>query len=376
MRYVVTTPAYTPSAFPDASAQGSAGLSGSVGVRRGLVPAAVRATAARLVGSPRVLQLSLDLVGVAFSLLAFMHTPLSAEFLFHGVFVVLTLHAFLFGLRGTLLRIGIASLPLLVYANAHLIGLTEDQLELSEWPLMFVIATIVASMADQRKKTSRLYAARFRQASERLLTVQEEERRRIASELHDGVGQVLTALTLTLDAARAAPRLATAVEHVKFARQLSDTALAETRHLSHSMRPVRSEERGLVPALRDLASQSGFPVEVVADAAAAEPRVLWPTATVEVYRIVQEALANAARHSGSERAQVSVSLEGERLTVVVRDEGVGFSPGEQPEPGIGIAGMEERAALLGGALRIETAPGQGTRVVLSVPTIATGRVIA
>ncbi len=315
------------------------------------------------------MQMALDAAGVTFAILAFAHTPLSAEFLFHGVFVVLALHAFLFGLRGTLLRIGIASLPLLIYANARLLGLNEQSLELSEWPLMFVIAIIVASMADKRRRTSRLYAARFRQASERLLTVQEEERRRIAGELHDGVGQVLTALTLTLDAAGSAKALDGAIDHIRTARRLSDTALSETRDLAHRMRPVRSEERGLVPSLRDLASQSGFPVRVIADAGATNRALLSPTATVEVYRIVQEALANAARHSGAAQAEVTLSSRDGRLNVMVADQGVGFSRVAQDEPGIGLAGMEERAELLGGWLHIASRPGDGTRIELSVPIV-------
>lgn len=319
---------------------------------------------------PGAIRLLLDLAGVGFTVVAFAHSPLSAEFLFHGVFVVLALHAFLFGLRGTLIRIGIASLPLLVYANAQALGLAEQPLELSEWPLMFVIAVIVAWMADRRETTSRRYAALFRQASERLLTVQEDERRRFAGELHDGVGQVLTALTLTLDAASTASRPEIAIRHVRLARRIGDTALAETRDLAHRLRPARLEERGLVPALRDLASQSGFPVRVVAEAGAAQPHLLGSTATVEVYRIVQEALANAARHSGAGQARVSLARQPGRLTIVVSDEGRGFTRGEEQELGIGLAGMEERAEHIGGQITIGSRPGQGTRVTLTVPLAA------
>lgn len=364
----MTIPTYTSPATPEAALRTTVGAVGSGHAGEGLREAIDRVW--RGLGTrPRIVQLLLDVAGVTFAVLAFAHTPLSAEFLFHGVFVVLALHAFLFGLRGTLLRIGIASLPLLLYANAHLVGLDEQSLELSEWPLMFVIAIIVASMADKRQKTSRLYAARFRQASERLLTVQEEERRRIAGELHDGVGQVLTALTLTLDAAGSAQALDGAVDHIRTARRLSDTALSETRDLAHRMRPVRSEERGLVPSLRDLASQSGFPVRVVADDGAMDPALLGPMATVEVYRIVQEALANAARHSGAAQAEVTLACRDDRLNVTVADQGVGFSRVGQDEPGIGLAGMEERAELLGGWLRITSRPADGTRVELSVPVV-------
>ena len=213
---------------------------------------------------PWLIRAALDVVAVGFIVAAFMQTALSAELMFHGVFVMLVMHAFLFGLRGTLIRIGLVSIPLLVYAEATIFGLHEPPLELTEWPLMFVIAIMVAWMADRRLTTSRRYASLFRNASERLLTVEENERRRVARELHDGVGQVLTALTLTLDAAEqeASPRLAR--QRIASARSLADTALAGTRELSHRMRPARIEERGLVTALRDLATQSGFPIPVTA----------------------------------------------------------------------------------------------------------------
>lgn len=324
----------------------------------------------RLWAHPRTAQLLLDLAGIGFIVLAFSHTPLSAELLFHCVFVVLVLHAFLFGLRGTMLRIGLAAIPLLLYADADALGLNQPPLELTEWPLMFVIAGLVAWMAERRSSTSRLYAALFRRASERLLTVEEDERRRIASELHDGVGQVLTALTLTLDAAESETDAGIVRRRVASARGLADTALAGTRDLSHRIRPARLEERGLVAAMRDLASQSGFPVVIDADDAVSDPNVLGPTATVEVYRIVQEALANAAHHSGAPRAHVSVALNDERLTVVVADEGRGFDPAELRESGIGLAGMLERSRLLGGQLSIDSAPHCGTRVTISVPSLS------
>jgi signal transduction histidine kinase len=318
---------------------------------------------------PRIIQAGLDLAGIGFIVLAFAHTAISAEFLFHCVFTLLVLHAFLFGLRGTLLRIGLALVPLLLYADAKAFGWEQPPLELTEWPLMFVIAALVAWMAEKRNSTSRRYAALFRRASERLLTVEEDERRRIAGELHDGVGQVLTALTLTLDAAELEPDAAVARRRVASARQLADTALAGTRDLSHRIRPARLEERGLVAAVRDLASQSGFPVAVYADDASGDPHLLGPTATVEVFRIIQEALANAAHHSGAPRAQVAITRQDERLTVVVADEGQGFDPAEVPESGIGIAGMLERSRLLGGQLSIESAPHAGTRVTVSLSTI-------
>lgn len=371
----MTIPAYTPPALPDVprvAVRAEVTLGGPAQSWRDPIDRAF----SQLRATPRAVELLLDLAGIGFTALAFAHTALPAEFLFHGVFVVLAVHAFLFGLRGTLVRIGIVSLPLVAYANAQALGMSEAPLELSEWPLMFVIAVIVAWMADRRETTSRRYAALFRQASERLLTVQEDERRRIAGELHDGVGQVLTALTLTLDAAGTAGGLDAATRHVRQARRLGDTALAETRDLAHRLRPARLEERGLVPALRDLASQSGFPVRVAADTASMNPGLLGPTAMVEVYRIVQEALANAARHSGAAQAVVSLAAVPGRLTIDIIDEGRGFARDALDAPGIGLAGMEERAALLDGQLAVHSAPGVGTRITLTVPTLVAVRALA
>jgi signal transduction histidine kinase len=364
----VTIPAYTPPAPPEVAGQATVRLEGDLGDPEWLQDRIDRSFA-RLRANPRFIQAMLDLAGIGFILFAFGQTTVAAEFVFHCVFVLLVLHAFLFGLQGTLIRIGLASIPLLLYADARQFGLSEPPLELTEWPLMFVIAALVAWMAEKRSSTSRRYAALFRRASERLLTVEEDERRRIAGELHDGVGQVLTALTLTLDAAESEPDPAVARQRVATARTLADTALAATRDISHRIRPARLEERGLVAAVRDLASRSGFPVAVHADRDARDPHLLGGTATVEVYRIIQEALANAARHSGAAQAHVSVTRLDDRLTVVVSDNGRGFDPAEIPESGIGLAGMLERSRLLGGELSIQSALNAGTRVTISLPTV-------
>lgn len=315
----------------------------------------------------RYAQVAVDLASIATIILTFATTILPADVMFHIVFVLLTVQAFLFGLRATLLRIGIVSIPLLVYANAHLFGLREPDFDLAEWPLMFVIAVLVAWMADRVETTARRYASLFRQASERLLTVEEDERRRIALELHDGVGQVLAAMTLTLDAAGGPLGPKATAQRVGSARRMAETALAEVRHLSHRMRPARLEERGLTAAVRDLAGQSGFPVRVHVEPDAASQLSLEPNVTVGVYRIVQEALANAARHSGAPVAHVSIGARDGRLEVMIADEGRGFDPGATFDPGIGLAGMYERAELLGGRLAIESAPDHGTQVRLDLP---------
>jgi signal transduction histidine kinase len=360
-------PAYTPPASPEATVSGTVRVDHAPDAAYRWMRRRVDRSSLGRRSDPRLIQGMLDVVAIALILVAFGQTTFSAEFVFHCIFVLLVLHAFLFGLRGTLLRIGLVSIPLIVYADAKAFGLVEPPLELTEWPLMFVIAVLVALMAERRNSTSRRYAALFRRASERLLTVEEDERRRIAGELHDGVGQVITALTLVLDAAGSEDDPKRASQHVVVARGLADSALAATRDISHRIRPSRLEERGLVAAVRDLASRSGFPVVVHAGRDVEDPSLLGPTATVEVYRIIQEALANAARHSGASQADVSITRQDDSLTVVVSDAGSGFDPADVPGSGIGLAGMLERSVLLGGALAIDAAPGAGTRVTISLP---------
>ena len=172
---------------------------------------------------------------------------------------------------------------------------------------------------------------------------------------------------MTLDAAASEADAGVARQRISSARTLAGTALAGTRDLSHRIRPARLEERGLVAAIRDLAAQSGFRVIVRAERAASESGPLGPTVLVETYRIVQEALANAARHSGAALARVSITAVDDRLEVVIADDGAGFDASEVSDSGIGLAGMLERARLLGGRLAIESSPGAGTRVTLSLP---------
>lgn len=355
-------------AAPGQAAESVAGPSAGraeehVGVRSGR---AVDRWLDRLAGQPRRVELALDAAAIGFALLTLAQVG-PAEFLIHAIFVLLVLHAFLFGLRGTLWRIGIVSVALVAYAAAPALGAPFPELELSEWPLMFVIAVLVAWMADRRAATARLYESLFRRASDRLLTVQEDERRRLARELHDGVGQTMTALTLTLDAVADSGLPEEAEDRLASARRLADDALAETRDLANRLRPARLEQVGLAAAIRELAGRAGLPVQVDIASETAEAGLLDPTASAEAYRIVQEALGNAARHSGASAVQVGLATSPGLLRVIVADNGRGFDPAVGRQAGLGLIGMRERAVLLGGDLRIDSAPGSGTRVVLEVP---------
>jgi two-component system sensor histidine kinase UhpB len=249
---------------------------------------------------------------------------------------------------------------------------TEEQLEFTEWPLMVAIAVIVAVLADRVSTSARHYATMYRQASERLVTAHEEERASLARELHDGVGQTLTAVILTLDAADGeldtpnGGAQTTGRAGVRRARDLAASALAETRTVAAKLRPTRVHEIGLGAALANLARSAGVAVDVRFDPALLPPGLLEPELEIDVYRIVQEALGNAARHSHANRIWIAGHMVDDTIRLVVGDDGVGFSESAR-ERGLGLDGMYERASIHDLHVDVRSQPGVGTRVEIIVP---------
>jgi two-component system, NarL family, sensor histidine kinase UhpB len=211
----------------------------------------------------------------------------------------------------------------------------------------------------------RLEAER-RRAGSAALQAQEQERARVARDLHDEVNQSLTGLLLRLEAARAAapPELAKELEETK---ALANQAMGELLSLARQLRPTALDDLGLVAAVAGQVEQLGRgEVEAEFDAAG-DFSDLGDDAQLVVYRVAQEALSNAARHSGA--AHVRIHLDRRRdggVGLEVADDGRGFAFDES-EGGLGIAGMRERALLAAGELTIESRPGKGTTVRLSVP---------
>ena len=364
----MTIPTYTETLDPSVSAGGRIGMPDAAAApdpttswRRRVDGLTKRATA-----RPRLVSAALDATALLFAGLTVAQAG-PAEFLIHVIFVVLVLHAFLFGPAGTLWRIGITSIAIAAYAIAPRLGAPFAELELTEWPLMFVIAVLVAWMADRRAATARTYEALFRRASDRLLTVQEDERIRLARDLHDGVGQTMTALGLILDALPSANGLQTTDERLATARDLARDALEETRTLANRLRPARLEHVGLAAAVRTLGDRAGVPVQIRIAEGCAALDLLDPTRTVEAYRIVQEAIGNAARHSSASVIEVAIDRTPALVRIVVVDNGVGFDPAVGHHGGLGIMGMRERAHLLRATFELDSAPGSGTRVILGVP---------
>lgn len=237
----------------------------------------------------------------------------------------------------------------------------------------FLIA--LAQQCAQALERAELYGAvllsqaRLQHLSQRLIEAQELERRHIARELHDEIGQALTGLRLALELAGLdAP--ASCVARLAPAQKAIQELITRVRALSLDLRPAMLDDMGLLPAvlwqIKRYREQTGVAVEL--RHWGLEGRLPPPVETV-AYRVVQEALTNIARHAGVASAAVSLLASPTELVVQVRDGGRGFSLDQALADGgsSGLAGMRERVSLLGGALSVETAPGRGTCITADLP---------
>ncbi len=212
--------------------------------------------------------------------------------------------------------------------------------------------------------------ARLQDLSRRLVDIQEEERREIALELHDEIGQLLTGLKIQLDAAGGIPA-EDLPRHLEDARQLAEELIKKVRNLSLDLRPSMLDDLGLLPALLwhfdRYTSLTGIRVQFVQ--MGLEGRRFSPALETTAYRVVQEGLTNVARHAGVSEAAVRVLYEDQTLTIQIEDRGVGFTAGEALESGRsrGLVGMRERVAFVGGSLTIDSVPGWGTLLVVELP---------
>ncbi|MEV7289367.1 sensor histidine kinase [Streptomyces sp. NPDC093252] len=207
-------------------------------------------------------------------------------------------------------------------------------------------------------------------SSARALLAQEAERRRIAQELHDEVGQGMTAILLVLKrAADDAPEPLRA--ELQQVQEITRESLDEVRRLVRRLRPGVLEDLGLVSALisltQDFATHTGLRVVRRFDA---DLPALEPETELVLYRVAQESLTNTARHAGAARVEVGLRRAGAAVMLEISDDGRGI---EAAHEGAGIRGMRERALLAGAALDISSTPAAGTRIRLTTPVPATGK---
>ncbi len=223
------------------------------------------------------------------------------------------------------------------------------------------IAALVAAFNDM---LARLEAER-RDSTGRAVAAQEAERRRVATELHDEVGQTMTGVLMQLE------RLHDGVaddrrDELRDAQEAVRASVEEVTRIAHELRPSLLDHLGLVSALTELSRafthRTGITVECRLDP---HPPALDRDVELAVYRIVQESLTNVARHAGARRVELTLRHTPDRVHVEVVDDGHGL-PAHTPA-GAGLRGMRERAILIGGHLTVTTAPSGGVRVGLDLP---------
>jgi signal transduction histidine kinase len=215
---------------------------------------------------------------------------------------------------------------------------------------------------------------------EKIISAQEDERARLARELHDETAQTLGALAIALDRARdelAGTRPRTA-EQLAEARAMAARLLEETRRLILDLRPMALDDLGLAPAIRWYAEthleDQGIDTLVEVD----QPtRRLPKHVEVSVFRVVQEAVNNIIKHAHAHRARIRMVFRETVAKVVVSDDGQGFDPAcmvgrTTPVRSVGLAGMQERVRLLNGCLRIRSRPGRGTTIAVDIPIVQEG----
>jgi len=212
--------------------------------------------------------------------------------------------------------------------------------------------------------------------SSQLIRAQEEERKRISQELHDQMGQALTAMSINLAAIE--QELGTDLDPMTRERlaetdSLIDEALDQVRDLSLELRPSMLDDLGLLSALRWYVDRytTRADVEVEFEAVALEER-LHPDLETVLYRVVQESLTNVAKHAQAGRVQVHLERKEFAVTALIEDDGVGFSVEEVrgrevDERGAGLLGIRERVSTVQGSLNVESAPGEGTRLTIEIP---------
>ena len=225
-------------------------------------------------------------------------------------------------------------------------------------------------------ETGTVYRQRLREITARALAATEEERKRIARELHDGIAQSLAALRIRLRVART---VADDAERAKLLEQVSSEmgeAMEELRRIARGLRPPALDMLGLGPAIeshaRNIADATGMAADLQLEDIGHR---LPPEAELALYRVIQEALSNVARHSGADMFRLQLGVSENHVHADVADNGRGLDVARamSSNGGLGLFGMQERAGYMGGSVKIESEPGAGTRVHVLVPIYESAR---
>jgi signal transduction histidine kinase len=229
-----------------------------------------------------------------------------------------------------------------------------------------VLALLTTGFTLRLERELDLRRADLQELSTLLLRAQENERRALARELHDEVGQFLSAILMETEGAECADQAADIREHLDSIKTLAEKTVNQVRDLALLLRPSMLDDLGLAPALnwhaRETSKRTGLNVMVSADDTI---NSLPDEHRTCIYRLVQEAVNNAVRHAKARTVEVAVRREDQMVNVTVQDDGAGFDT--RFMRGLGLLGMEERVRRLGGRLKISSQPGRGTMVHAGLP---------
>lgn len=286
----------------------------------------------------------------------------STPVLLTEAFVLTVGLAAMLGANALLLRVGLAPLQRVTRAMS-----TTDLLRPGQRPEVTGRGEIAELISTYNTMLDRLEDERAT-SSARALSAQEDERRRIAQELHDEVGQSLTAVLLQLKrvADHSPPELR---EELSLVQETTRGSLDEIRRIARRLRPGVLDELGLASALKALTAEFGGPGLTVQHRLAPDLPDLGPEAELVLYRVAQEGLTNIARHANARRAEVSLRRTPSGVELRVQDDGRGIGAASE---GAGILGMRERALLVGADLDVGPAADGGTLVRLAVPVPVRG----
>lgn len=277
-----------------------------------------------------------------------------------------------------------AGLPLIIEGRVFGVMALFARMPLTEAALRTLESAangIAATIARKRVEEERTELLRELQSancalghlSHQLMEVQETERRQLARDLHDEIGQALTAVMINLQTLNRRQDQDGQYPEMKDSLGIVENLVRHVRDLCLDLRPSMLDDLGLIPALRwyvtRQASRAGWTLDFQADDAVPP---LPESVQAACYRIAQEAVTNVMRHAGAQRISVRVSCSADRLELEIRDDGIGFDPNRRrattgPTGGLGLIGMQERARFAGGEWTIESTPGHGTTVRARLP---------
>ncbi len=210
---------------------------------------------------------------------------------------------------------------------------------------------------------------RLRNATRRLIDAQESERRSLAKELHDDIGQSLTALRINLESnKRNFSQDATSLKIVETSYGLVDEIIASVRELSLMLRPSLLDDLGLIAALREYVTKTLERADISLDFEAhGTDESIEAAHSIAAYRIVQETISNVIKHASADHVDVLLAVNTRSFRISIRDNGVGFNVDLDKSEQVGLASIRERASLLGGNVEIDSKPGKGTMVIVVIP---------